>query len=76
MSVITIASTTAATSTAAATTSIIVALDASALDLIGMAVLAQAVIGGLSTISYAAGVAVTKGCRTSRMLATCEDRAV
>lgn len=61
MPVVTIASATASTSTAAATTSIIIALDASALDLIGMAVLAQAVIGGLSTIVGAAGVAVTKG---------------
>lgn len=74
MPVVTIASATASTSTAAATTSIIIALDASALDLIGMAVLAQAVIGGLSTIVYAAGVTVTKGCLTSRMLAICQDR--
>ena len=74
MPVVTIASATASTPTAAATTSIITALNASALDLIEMAVLAQAVIGGLSTIVNAAGVAVTKGCLTSRASAIWPDR--
>ena len=70
MPVVTIASTTASTSTAAASTTIIIALDASAFDLIGMAVLAQAVIGRLSTIVYAASITVTKGCLTTQTLAT------
>ena len=74
MPVVTIASTAASTSTATATTSIIIALDASASKLIGMAVLAQAIIGGLSTIVYAAGVTVTKGCLKSRSLAVFDER--